>query len=35
VITPGYRITLAVGEQRYEFRTDLTGAIVRQEPPAE
>jgi putative hemolysin len=34
VITPGYRITLAVGEQHHDFRTDLTGEIVRQEPPA-
>ena len=32
--TPGYRITLTVGEDRYDFRTDLAGAIVRQEPPA-
>jgi putative hemolysin len=35
VITSGYRITLTVGEDRYDFRTDLTGSIVRQEPPAE
>jgi putative hemolysin len=35
VITPGYRITLTVGEDRYDFRTDGTGTIVRQEPPVE
>lgn len=35
VITPGYRITLTVGDDRYDFRTDRTGALIRQEPPEE
>jgi uncharacterized protein len=32
VITPGYRLTLSVGEDVYYFRTDLNGGVVRQEP---
>jgi putative hemolysin len=35
VITPGFRITLTVGEDRYFFRTDRIGEIVRQEPAEE
>jgi hypothetical protein len=29
VITPGYRVILAVDGQRYEFHTDRTGRSVR------
>jgi putative hemolysin len=34
-ITPGYLITLSVGEDRYDFRTDLTGSNIRQDSEGE
>jgi hypothetical protein len=33
-VVPGYRVVLKAGEQGYIFRTDRTGAVVRQEKPA-
>jgi hypothetical protein len=33
-VVPGYRIVLEAEGQRYTFRTDLSGDVVRQEKPA-
>lgn len=37
VITPGFRVVLAAGDGRYEYRTDQAGARIRlaEAPPAE
>lgn len=32
VITPGFRVELQVNDQTFEFRTDESGAIIRQAP---
>lgn len=32
VVTPGFRVELEVNDQRFEFRTDQSGAIIRQAP---
>jgi hypothetical protein len=32
VVTPGFRVNLQVNGQKYEFRTDKEGKIVRQVP---
>ncbi len=32
VVTPGFRVELQVNNQTFEFRTDESGAIIRQAP---